>query len=72
MVVTHAAPRHIHDKEDLCHMGFDSFGRLMEKQQPDYLIHGHIHQAFDTFEDRVTRVNRTKVINTCGYTLLEV
>lgn len=72
MVVTHAPPRNIHDGKDLCHMGFESFGRLMEKQRPDYLIHGHIHRSFNTFDKRVTRVLDTRVINTCGYTIIGV
>lgn len=72
MVVTHAPPRGVHDREDLCHRGFDVFNRLIRQQQPEYFIHGHVHDAFDRFEQRVTRVGRTRVINTCGYTLLEV
>ncbi len=72
MVVTHAPPRHIHDREDPCHMGFENFVRLMEKQRPDYLIHGHIHRAFDTFDARVTQVVHTKIINTCGYAIIKV
>lgn len=72
MVVTHAPPRHIHDKEDLCHRGFESFVSLINKHQPDYFIHGHIHEAFEDFEGRVTRANNTQVVNTCGYTILEV
>lgn len=72
MVITHAPPRHIHDREDLCHRGFECFNRLIHKLAPDYFIHGHIHEAFDTFEDRITRVDTTQVINTCGHTLLAV
>lgn len=72
MVVTHAPPRHIHDKEDLCHMGFQSFRHLIEKITPDYFFHGHIHGEFKTFEDRITQLNATRVINTCGYTIFEV
>ena len=72
MVVTHAPPRHIHDKEDLCHMGFDCFNRLIKKKQPEYFIHGHVHQDFQNHADRITQVNTTRVINTCGYTLIEV
>jgi len=72
MVVTHAPPRHIHDREDRCHMGFESFIPLIKKQNPDYFIHGHIHQDFRAFEDRITQVNDTKVINTCGYTIFQV
>ncbi|WP_299979571.1 metallophosphoesterase [Desulfobacula sp.] len=72
IVVTHAPPRHIHDAEDRCHMGFDSFVKLIDKRKPDYFIHGHTHKEFKTHYDRITTVNSTKVINTCGFTFLEV
>lgn len=72
MIITHAPPRHVHDKEDLCHRGFECFNTLIRKYQPQYFIHGHIHRKFDTHSDRITHVNHTQVINTCGFTLLEV
>ncbi len=72
MVVTHAPPRHIHDREDPCHMGFECFNTLILKQRPLYFFHGHVHQAFETMEDRITRVSGTRVINTCGFTIMEI
>jgi Icc-related predicted phosphoesterase len=72
MVVTHAPPRHIHDREDRCHMGFESFNSLIKKLSPDYFVHGHIHQEFENPKDRITKVHNTQVINTCGYNILEV
>ncbi|HGY11267.1 MAG TPA: Icc-like protein [Desulfobacterales bacterium] len=72
IVITHAPPRHIHDAEDRCHMGFESFVRLIDKKRPDYFIHGHIHKEFKTHSDRIITVGSTKVINTCGFTILEV
>jgi Icc-related predicted phosphoesterase len=72
MVVTHAPPRHIHDREDMCHMGFESFITLIKKQNPDYFIHGHVHEDFKKMDDRITQFNKTKVINTCGYTIFQV
>jgi len=72
MVVTHASPRHIHDRENQCHMGFESFVSLIKKRKPDYFVHGHIHGEFETQEDRETLFHTTRVINTCGYTILEV
>lgn len=72
MVVTHAPPRHIHDREDPCHIGFQSFRRLIDTHKPDYFIHGHIHQEFDNFAARITPINGTQVINTCGHTIFEV
>ncbi len=72
LVVTHAPPRHIHDKEDVCHRGFECFAALIRKRQPDYFIHGHVHRDFETCADRITRVNNTRIVNTCGYTIIEV
>ncbi len=72
MVVSHASPRHIHDAEDRCHMGFESYVTLINKRKPKYFLHGHIHREFENFEARVSTVNETKVINVCGYTIFEV
>ncbi len=72
MVIAHASPRHIHDKEDRCHLGFESFVSLIKKRQPQYFIHGHVHEAFKDLEERITRVDQTQVINTCGFAILEV
>lgn len=71
IVAAHAPPRHIHDAEDLCHMGFESFNRLIEKRAPKFFIHGHIHKPFNSREERITRAGTTKVLNTCGYTIFE-
>ena len=72
LVIAHAPPRHINDAQDLCHNGFESFVKLIEKRKPQYFIHGHIHKEFKTLEQRTTIVNSTKVINTCGFIVLSV
>jgi Icc-related predicted phosphoesterase len=72
IVVTHAPPRHVHDSEDLCHRGFKCFRWLIDKYQPDYFIHGHIHRHFSDPSERVTAVDATKVVNTYGYNILEI
>lgn len=72
MIITHAPPRYIHDAEDPCHKGFKSFRRLIDKYDPAYFIHGHIHQKFDDPSQRVTVLNNTKVINTYGHNVLEI
>ena len=72
MVISHASPRHVHDEEDRCHKGFKSFHRLIARYAPKYFIHGHIHARFDKFADRLTIIENTKVINSYGYTILEV
>jgi Icc-related predicted phosphoesterase/DNA-binding Lrp family transcriptional regulator len=72
IVVTHAPPRHIHDAQDPCHTGFECFRRLIEKYQPAYFIHGHIHQRFSDDLERITRSDATRVVNTYGHYLFEI
>jgi len=72
IIITHAPPRNIHDAEDLCHRGFRSFNRLIERATPAYFIHGHIHTAFKDPAERITLVNQTKVINSYGYFIFEI
>lgn len=72
IVVTHAPPRHIHDAEDQCHRGFKCFHGLIERYAPRYFIHGHIHVNFTSDEQRITVASNTKVINSYGYTLVEI
>ena len=72
MVITHAPPRHIHDAEDRCHRGFDSFLKLISRFKPRYFIHGHIHGHFTDPSQRVTLVGHTRVINTFAFHVLEV
>ena len=72
MVITHAPPRHIHDAEDRCHRGFDSFLKLINRFKPRYFIHGHIHAYITDPSQRVTLVGHTRVINTFAFHVLEV
>jgi Icc-related predicted phosphoesterase len=62
ILLTHASPKGIHDKEDKCHWGFKSFRWFMKKFRPKYLIHGHIH-LYDLADVRVTQFEKTTVIN---------
>ena len=71
IVITHAPPRHIHDAQDPCHQGFECFRRLIEKYQPTYFIHGHIHQQFSNDSERITTTDATRVVNTYGHYLIE-
>ena len=72
LVISHAPPRFIHDGEDPCHRGFRSFRDFIDKYQPNYFIHGHIHTLFENDSDRLTRVKSTSVINSYGYHVLEI
>lgn len=70
IIITHAPPYGIHDKPDLCHRGFKSFRTIIEKYQPRYFIHGHIHR-YNLHDAWKTEYHNTTVLNTCGYQILE-
>jgi Icc-related predicted phosphoesterase len=71
IVITHAPPRYIHDAEDQCHRGFKSYQWIIDHYSPRYFIHGHIHAVFGDPSQRITMVDKTKVLNTYGYHLFE-
>ncbi|MBN2618992.1 MAG: metallophosphoesterase [Spirochaetales bacterium] len=70
ILLTHAAPRKIHDKEDPCHIGFNSFRWFMRKFSPKYLLHGHIH-LYNKNEKKITDYFKTRVINVYDHYILE-
>ncbi len=70
ILVTHASPAGIHDKNDPCHQGFSSFLWFMKAFRPRYLIHGHIH-LYDLQDIRVSRFLDTTVINAYSHYILD-
>lgn len=72
IVLTHASPRHIHDAEDRCHRGFRCFHSLLNRYQPSFLLHGHIHAQFRNDRERMTRQGTTTIINCCGYYVFDI
>ncbi len=69
ILLTHASPRGIHDKEDPCHIGFESFKWFMRVFRPQYLLHGHIH-LYNKNEKRLTEYHNTTVINVYDHYIL--
>jgi Icc-related predicted phosphoesterase len=69
ILLTHAAPRGIHDRDDPCHRGFKIFLWFMKTFKPRYLIHGHIH-LYDLADVRTTKYGDTTVINAYSQYLL--
>ncbi|MDR2471603.1 MAG: metallophosphoesterase [Treponema sp.] len=69
ILLTHAAPRGIHDREDPCHRGFKCFRWFIKTWKPRYLVHGHIH-LYDLSGVRSTRCADTTVINAYGHYLI--
>lgn len=69
--LTHASPRHIHDKEDPCHIGFQCFNWFIDKFKPSLFIHGHIH-LYDLQAVRYTQCDTTAVVNAFSHLVVEL
>jgi Icc-related predicted phosphoesterase len=70
ILLTHAAPRGIHDRDDPCHRGFKSFLWFMRTFRPKYLVHGHIH-LYDLSSVRSTKYGETVVINAYSHYIIK-
>jgi Icc-related predicted phosphoesterase len=70
IILTHAPPRAIHDRDDPCHRGFRSFNWLIRRFRPRWLVHGHVH-LYDLADVRVTRSGATTVVNAFGHWVID-
>ena len=70
ILLTHAPPKGIHDRNDLCHQGFKAFLWFIKVFKPKYLIHGHIH-LYDLADIRRTRLMETEVINAYSHYVID-
>lgn len=69
VLLTHAPPKGIHDRDDPCHRGFEAFLWIMKAFKPRYLVHGHVH-LYDSNERRSTRYKDTDVVNAYGHYII--
>lgn len=65
ILVAHSPAYQLNDMPDLPHRGFSCFKTLMDKYQPKYFIHGHVHANYGGKFKREDAYGLTKVIN--GY-----
>lgn len=66
VLVTHAPPRDVNDREDKAHQGFTAMRRFLRRFQPTYQLHGHIH-LYDRSQPFQTTFLKTEVINVYPY-----
>lgn len=53
--------------------GFECFNTALESWNPDYMVHGHVHQSYGCdFQRERQHVCGTTIINACGYTQFEL
>ena len=63
ILLTHAPALGLNDGEDLAHTGFEVFNTLMDRYQPRYFIHGHVHMNYGREFPRLSTYGETQVIN---------
>ena len=64
--VAHNSPRHIHDRDDEVHLGFEAFVGYIQRVQPQYFFHGHQHI------NKETKIGKTRVIGVFGLNKFEI
>ncbi len=72
ILLTHSPAYHINDGEDLPHMGFKGFVTLMDKYEPKYLVHGHVHMNYGRQYVRESTYKNTKIINAYEKYIIEI
>lgn len=67
ILLTHAPARGINDMEDRAHRGFRCFTGLLDRYEPAYFVHGHIHRSYGPNIPQKTVRGATTVCNACEY-----
>lgn len=72
IVVAHAPMRGVGDAEDTAHRGFTAFCNLVDKYQPAYFIHGHVHKSYNFRFRREQKRGNTTIINAWTSYIIDV
>ena len=72
ILVTHAPAKGYGDLSDLAHTGFDVFNHLLEKRQPEYMLHGHVHKNYERIRGEIAHPSGTRIINAYGHRVIEI
>ena len=72
IVLTHSPVKGYGDGKDRAHQGFQCLVDLIDKYQPSYLIHGHVHAEYVPALTRVRQRGNTSIINASERYLLEI
>ena len=72
VLVTHAPAEGLGDAPDPAHWGFTAFREFLDKYQPKYMLHGHVHMTYNSQQPRVREYGPTTLINTYERYVLEI
>ncbi len=71
LLVTHAPPRDVGDRDDFAHRGFTAMRKFLTRYAPEYQLHGHIH-LYDRSIPNSQTFHETDVINVYPYQRLDL
>ena len=71
ILVAHAPAYQINDLEDLPHRGFKVFRTLLEKYEPKFFFHGHVHANYSRKFKRHDNFGKTTIVNGFEYCIVE-
>ena len=64
--VAHNSPRHVHDRDDDVHIGFEAFNDYIARSSPRLFIHGHQRVNAET------TIGDARVLGVFGFQVLEL
>ena len=71
ILVSHAPARELGDLPDLPHRGFAIFRTLMEKYEPKFFFHGHVHANYSRNFKRKNTYHKTAIVNAYEFYVVE-
>lgn len=72
LLMTHSPAHGLNDGQDPAHRGFECFNALLDRYQPQWFVHGHIHLTYDLHLPRVCTRGSTTVINATERYVFEI
>ena len=72
ILLTHAPMRGVHDLDTPAHRGFECFGDLIDRWQPKWFLHGHVHLNYGMNLPRKTQRGQTQIVNAYEYQVIEI
>lgn len=72
IVVTHAPAEGLGDGEDPAHWGFGAIREFLDRYQPKYLFHGHVHMRYGVDKVREQTYHGTTIVNATERYALEI
>ena len=71
ILVAHAPAYQVNDLEDLPHRGIKVFRTLLEKYEPKFFFHGHVHANYSRKFKRHDNFGKTTIVNGFEYCIVE-